>query len=75
MAGSCIYRSLGYLLSVPITTTPTTFKVGAAPVRLFETAAGADIEPSPDGQRFLMNAAAQSPSLVTILVNWAGARR
>jgi eukaryotic-like serine/threonine-protein kinase len=68
------YRRLGYLLSVPITTTSTTFTVRAAPVRLFETAAG-DIEPSPDGQRFLMNVPAQSPSLVTILVNWSGARR
>jgi WD40 repeat protein len=65
------YRSERYVLAVPVTATPDTLKVGMS-VRLFETPGGGDIEPSPDGQRFLMNSAAESPSLVTILVNWAG---
>jgi Tol biopolymer transport system component len=66
------YRSQGYLLSVAIKTTPDSLTIGT-PVRLFE-ARGGYIDPSPDGQRFLANVATESPSLVTLLVNWAGGR-
>ena len=65
------YRSGIYMLAVSVTVTSDTLKMGT-PVRLFETPVAGDIEPSPDGQRFLVNAFAESPSLVTILVNWAG---
>jgi serine/threonine protein kinase len=41
--------------------------------RLLEARAGGDIDPSPDGQRFLANIATESPSLVTLLLNWSGA--
>ena len=67
------YRRERSLVSVPVTTSSTTLKIGR-PVRLFESAIAGEIEPGPDG-RFLMNAPAESPSLVTILVNWSGTRR
>jgi hypothetical protein len=68
------YRSQGHFVSVPIQSGPGGTKAGT-PVQLFELPGGAgNIEPSPDGQRFLANVVTDTAALVTILVNWSGAR-
>ena len=66
------YRWQRNLMSVPVTVTSGALRAGK-PVLLFEVPPGfGDIEPSPDGQRFLANAASEDPSLITILLNWKG---
>ena len=40
------------------------------PVALFQLSVGATYEPTPDGQRFLINEITKPPSPITILLNW-----
>jgi hypothetical protein len=47
------------------------------PVALFSTRPGSTFEPSPDGQRFLVNAVIEDPPTppIVVILNWAGRKK
>lgn len=68
----------GRLMAVPIALSTNGLDVEAgAPVALFTIQPNAAYEASPDGQRFLVNTPLGDDATppITILLNWAGARR